>query len=284
MNVIFSRPPHSFRHQYYAASIMLMAINIAVLCAPADSKIDNANLLSSKENFEQRMQDEIQKNTAGMNLAKTPCLEARAWCYYQLGKFDKAEADYTQAINRIESKDAGFITKSIAHSAYFGRASSLMALEKFEAALSDLGHEQIEIRATNLTDTRFRNLLQSEIEANRSLHSANPLKSLRMLAWYHLLLGEYDYAITEFSQAINIGKAKGDAIDDLYFGRGSAHRAIEKYDQAMEDYLAAQKSQVEFMTNGMNNLAWLFIVIGTVLLAFSVTPLLKKTSTITGEY
>jgi len=107
------------------------ALLAAFLAVSAFSGVlaDETKLDSST--FKQILEQEIEQETKDMSQAEVLDYEKRAWCYFQLGDYEKAVADYSEAIRENSSKHR---TSS---APYFGRASAYRALNKYTDALAD---------------------------------------------------------------------------------------------------------------------------------------------------
>jgi tetratricopeptide (TPR) repeat protein len=104
----------------------------SLVAAAADTKIDGAK-------FKQLLDKEVVEQTKDMNLVPIAGHEARGWCYYELGQYDKAIDDYSEAIRLSGLKR--FLRRPIG-AAYIGRASAYKALNKYDEALSDYQQAQ----------------------------------------------------------------------------------------------------------------------------------------------
>ncbi len=114
---------------------MILALFIAFFTSQA-ILADEIKLGSST--FRQTLENEIAEQTRGLSSAPASSYEARAWCYYQLGDYEKAVADYSEAIREHAAKHQP------SDAAYFGRSSAYRALNRYDEAIADYKQAQKE--------------------------------------------------------------------------------------------------------------------------------------------
>lgn len=116
--------------------------------------------------------------------------------YVKLGQYERAIADYNQAIE-IDSEDA---------EAYNNRGNSYNGLNQYEHAIEDL-NKAIELKP---------NLVEAYNNRGNSYHG----------------LKLYELAIKDFNKAIEIDSEDASA----YFNRGNSYTDLEQYESAIEDF------------------------------------------------
>ena len=192
----------------------------------------------------------------------------RAQAYFGLGQFDAARKDYDQAVS-LDPESILFYTKrgnaylALGQSqraiqdqnqaisldpqfalAYYNRGGAYVALGRSVEGIQDYN------RAVNL-DRRIiqNNNLRAQCEVYddlyqedaafkdcRGLSSHDPLfaKAFGERGLEKFKLGEYLEAIKDYDKAIHLS-----ANRELYNNRGLAHAALDRFDQAFEDFRGA---------------------------------------------
>lgn len=115
-----------------------------------------------------------------------------------------------------------------------------------------------------LDSTTFKQTLDREIEAQTQGLSSAPISSYEARAWCYYQLGNYQKAVDDYSEAIRLSAAKNKTAEIAYFGRASAYRALNKYDETIADFKQAQKEQAKLLADRLLNYALIFMLIGTI--------------------
>ncbi len=127
----------------------------------------------------------------------------RGFAYYSLGEYEKAIADYTEAILR-DPKYA---------KAYKGRGDVYAKLGKDEKAFVDYAEEH----------TIYINLNPTNADAY----------SNRALLYYNF--GEYEKSVVDYTEAIRLSQPSDMPSDTLYNNRCSAYDFLGEFQKAIED-------------------------------------------------
>ena len=160
--------------------------------------------------------------------------------FFRLKMYDKAIADYTQAIEKNPECAEAYNNRGIAYrkTGEYDKAIAdyTQALEKNPEYAEAYNNRGYAYDITGEYDKAIADYTQA-LEKNPEYAEAYNNRG-----YAYDITGEYDKAIADYTQALE--KNPEDA--DAYYNRGIAHRKIGEYDKAIADYTQALEKNPEY--------------------------------------
>jgi len=158
----------------------------------------------------------------------------RSKCYANKGMYDQAISDYTQLIV-LDPGNASFHYANRG-GVYVGKGDYVHAIEDSDKA--------IEVAPDSLTATAAKqnkalalaksgHLEDSLVIYDQLIREMPSVGQYMMRGQLFFQVKDYDKAIADYTEAIELNKGKGDVI---YEWRGTAYRALRRYDDAIRDF------------------------------------------------
>lgn len=174
--------------------------------------------------YERAIADYTQAIQMNLNYAKA--YNQRGLARYQLGDYEAAIEDYNQAI-RINPYVA---------IVYINRADARSHIGDNQGAIEDYT-QAIKINPNYATSDKHQGMAHYLIKEQPKVSQTIKIPLHDAVAYTNrgnscLELGDYDEAIADYNQAMQINPNYADA----YYHRGNAHYDIDKYEDAIADY------------------------------------------------
>tara|TARA_B100002003_G_C14135101_1_gene545823 strand:+ start:428 stop:2203 length:1776 start_codon:yes stop_codon:yes gene_type:complete len=174
--------------------------------------------------------------------------ELRGNAYKELGKYEKAEADYTKAINLDPENSEPYYARSDLYNKQIkdGAFNVSNRKEKYVTSSATIDKAAVDYtKAINL-DPEKRNALQNLYKANE--------KYSKGIRYYNL--NQYSRAEAYYSKAIELNPKYTDA----YYNRARAYEKLKQYDKAEADYNKTIELDAKYI-NAYSKRANLYIIL-----------------------